>query len=106
MPRAQFLISFVINSSKYIPSSLLIFKSLLNQPFLSDPIIAYNKIIKKKTVDKLIKNGIEVVLSIATQTSEWTRPEFIADAIAQRAAPVIQNSKTVLPASTVEVCIR
>jgi hypothetical protein len=106
MPRAQFLISFVINSSKYIPSSLLVFKSLLNQPFLSDPIMAYNKIIKKKAVDKLMKNGMEVVLSVATQTSEWTRPEFIADAIAQRAAPVIQNSKTVLPAGTVEVCIR
>jgi hypothetical protein len=68
--------------------------------------MAYNKIIKKKAVDKLMKNGMEVVLSVATQTSEWTRPEFIADAIAQRAAPVIQNSKTVLPAGTVEVCIR
>lgn len=68
--------------------------------------MAYNKIIKKKAVDRLMKNGMEVVLSVATQTSEWTRPDFIADSIAQKAGPVIQNSKTVLPAGTVEVCIR
>ncbi|KUL81631.1 hypothetical protein ZTR_09652 [Talaromyces verruculosus] len=67
--------------------------------------MAYNKIIKKKAVDKLMKNGMEVVVSVATQTSEWTRRGFVADAIGQRVALVIQNSKTALPAGTVEVCI-
>ena len=68
--------------------------------------ISFNKIIKKKVVDKLTKNGMEVVLSVATETSHWTRPDFIADSIGQRAAPIIKDSEIVLPAGTVEVCVR
>jgi hypothetical protein len=68
--------------------------------------MAYNQIIKKKAIDKLTKNGMEVVLSVATQTSEWTRPDSVANAIGQRAAPIVQNSKTALPTGTIEVCIR
>ena len=68
--------------------------------------MSYNQIIKKKVVGKCTKNGVEAVLSVATQTSHWTRPESVADAIGQRAASIIQNSKTGLPAGTVELCIR
>jgi hypothetical protein len=68
--------------------------------------MAYNQIIKKKAIDKLTKNGMEVVLSVATQTSEWTRADSVATGIGQRAAPIVQSSKTVFPTGTVEVCIR
>lgn len=64
---------------------------------------SYNKILKKRGVGKVMKEGVEYMLSVATETSDWTLPESIAEMIAKRAGPIIENSKTPVPAGAVEI---
>ncbi|KAL2368286.1 hypothetical protein BDBG_00161 [Blastomyces gilchristii SLH14081] len=68
--------------------------------------MSFNKILTKKVVGKLSKGGMNVVLSVATRTEAWSRPEYVADEIGARTNPIIVKSKTALPAGTVELCVR
>ncbi|EFW14284.1 conserved hypothetical protein [Coccidioides posadasii str. Silveira] len=68
--------------------------------------LAFNQIIKKQAIGKVVKDGVEYVLSVATEMSDWTRPEGVAEMIGKRADPIIQNSKTPLPPGAVEICVR
>jgi hypothetical protein len=43
--------------------------------------MSYNQIIRKKVLGAITKNGKQTTLSAATQTSNWTRPEFAVDGL-------------------------
>ncbi|KAK2801483.1 hypothetical protein FQN50_007698 [Emmonsiellopsis sp. PD_5] len=68
--------------------------------------MSFNRIIKKQAVGKVMKDGVEYVLSVATETNDWRRPEGIAEMIGKRAGPIIENSQTSMPAGAVEICVR
>lgn len=65
-----------------------------------------NKIVKKLPVGTIIKDGKSILLSVATETSDWKR----TDAAALRVAPAFKTSVVKhtgpLPKDTQEICVR
>jgi hypothetical protein len=68
--------------------------------------MSYNQIIKKQVLGTIIKNGKEVSLSVATETTHWKRPEFIPDTMKTKVTKAVMDFPGQLPAGTGEVCIR
>ncbi|KAE8143600.1 hypothetical protein BDV38DRAFT_231716 [Aspergillus pseudotamarii] len=68
--------------------------------------MSYNQIISKKTVSKIIKNGREVTISVATKTSHWIRPDVAADAVGDAFTKAVEGYTGELPADTKDVCAR
>ncbi|KAB8244555.1 hypothetical protein BDV35DRAFT_359645 [Aspergillus flavus] len=68
--------------------------------------MSYNQILKRKIIGSILKNGKEIKLSVATETSHWKRPECVADGMADRVINIVQSYSKPLPHGTSEVCIR
>ena len=65
-----------------------------------------NQIIKRVAVGSITKSGQEITLSVATQTSEWLRPDSIALQQGPGFKGAVEASKHLLPSGTKEVCQR
>jgi hypothetical protein len=68
--------------------------------------MSYNKIFAKTTLGTILKDGATIVVSAATETSQWKRPDFVAEAIKAPLTAAIQKYPKALPVGTVEVCAR
>jgi hypothetical protein len=68
--------------------------------------MSYNQIIKKKVLGTITKNGKQITLSAALQTSQWTRPEFAADAMKNDFEKAVNGYTGQLPEDTTEICAR
>jgi len=68
--------------------------------------MSYNQIFKKKVLGTITKNGKQITLSAALQTSQWTRPEFAADAMKNDFEKAIDGYTEQLPDDTTEICAR
>ena len=68
--------------------------------------MSYNQIIKKKLLGTITKNGKQIKLSAALQTSQWTRPEFAADAMKNDFEKAVNGYTGQLPEDTTEICAR
>ncbi|PVH92392.1 hypothetical protein DM02DRAFT_605389 [Periconia macrospinosa] len=68
--------------------------------------MSYNQIIKKKMLGAINKGGKQIVLSAATETSHWTRPEVAAEAIKPTFEQAVQEYTGPLPNDTTEICAR
>jgi hypothetical protein len=68
--------------------------------------MSFNRILKKVPVGSITKGGQEIALSVATQTSDWLRPESIALQQGPDFKRAVEASKHLVPAGTKEVCQR
>jgi hypothetical protein len=68
--------------------------------------MVFNQIIAKKVIGTAMKDGATVTLSVATQTSHWSRPETAVDKVGNTLTKSFQNWKEPLPNDTKEVCSR
>jgi len=50
--------------------------------------------------------GLDLILSAATETSQWNRPDFAATQMKAPLENAVQKNESVLPANTKEVCLR
>ena len=66
----------------------------------------YNHIIKKKTLGTVISKGKTLVLSAATETDHWKRPDFIADKLKAPLEKAVESSPEEIPPWTDEVCAK
>ena len=68
--------------------------------------MSYNQILTKKFLGVVTKNGKQVTLSAALQTSHWTRAEFAADGMKDDFEKAVDNYTGQLPENTTEICAR
>jgi len=68
--------------------------------------MSFNRVIKKIPVGSIIKEGQEITISVATQTSNWARPESIALQQGPGFQKAVEASKSLVPQGTKEVCQR
>ncbi|PVH84036.1 hypothetical protein DL98DRAFT_528887 [Cadophora sp. DSE1049] len=68
--------------------------------------MSYNQIVKKKLLGTITKNGKQITLSAALQTSQWTGPEFAADAMKNDFEKAVIGYTGPLPEDTTEICVR
>ena len=68
--------------------------------------MSFNKILKRVPVGSIIKDGQEVTLSVATETSKWIRPESIAKGQGPGFKAAVEASKHLVPQGTKDVCQR
>ncbi|OAL68950.1 hypothetical protein A7D00_7117 [Trichophyton violaceum] len=64
--------------------------------------MSYNKILKKVPIGSITKAGQEILLSVATETSTWTRPEYIAHQQGPGFKKAVEASKDLVPPGTKE----
>ncbi len=82
---------------------LSLFDNRLSYSYLS---MAYNHIIKKKTLGSVVSGGKTLVLSAATQTDYWTRPASMADKLKSPLEKAVESSPGRIPSWAEEVCAR
>ncbi|CEL09517.1 hypothetical protein ASPCAL12652 [Aspergillus calidoustus] len=68
--------------------------------------MSFNRILKKVPIGSIAKNGQEITLSVATQTSDWLRPESIAIQQGPGFKKAVEAAKHLVPSGTKEVCQR
>jgi hypothetical protein len=69
-------------------------------------IMSFNQIIKKTVTGTIVKNGKQYVLSVATHTDHWVRPECIVQDIGDRFYKAVDAWDGSLPENTAEICAR
>jgi hypothetical protein len=62
-----------------------------------------NFILKKSFFATIIKSGKEIRLSGATETTKWTRPQFVVDLICPGFVKSVEARVDLLPADVVEI---
>jgi hypothetical protein len=77
-----------------------------NITFIITSNMSYNQILAKKTVKTIMKNGQQITLSVATRTSNWTRPEPAVDAIVDPFTKAVEAYAGQLPEDTKDICAR
>lgn len=68
--------------------------------------MSYNKIIERKVVNTIVKNGKTIILSVATKTDKWHRPDFIPDLMKDSWSQAVSDFTGTLPDGTKEICAR
>ncbi|KAB8067214.1 hypothetical protein BDV29DRAFT_200519 [Aspergillus leporis] len=68
--------------------------------------MSFNRIIKKIPIGSIKKGSNEITLSIATETSEWKRPESIAVQQGPGFQKAVEAAKHLVPDGTKDVCQR
>lgn len=66
--------------------------------------MAYNHVLKKKFIGTTVREGQKLILSVATKTSLWERPDFAADISGATLTYSLSEYKGTLPKDTIEVC--
>ncbi|GFF95396.1 hypothetical protein IFM47457_10336 [Aspergillus lentulus] len=65
--------------------------------------MSFNRILKKVPIGSITKGGQEITLSVATQTSDWLRPESIALQQDPDSKSAVEASKHLVLSGTKEV---
>lgn len=68
--------------------------------------MSYNQIIRKKLLGTIMKNGKQIKLSAAVETSQWTRPEFAVDSMKDSFEKAVSGYTGKLPEDVTEICAR
>jgi hypothetical protein len=69
--------------------------------------MSFNKIINKKVLGSVtVSSGKSLVLSAATKTTNWERPDFMASAMREPLEKAVTANESVLPNNTAEVILR
>lgn len=68
--------------------------------------LSYNKVLKKVPVGTITKDGQEITISIATETTSWIRPTFIALIQGPGFQMAVQASMHLIPVGTKDICQR
>lgn len=68
--------------------------------------MSYNKILAKKVLGSIVKNGKTITLSTATETTHWKRPDVIADVMKEPFTKAVVEYTGPLPEDTNEICAR
>lgn len=68
--------------------------------------MSFNRILKKVAIGSINKGGQEIALSVATQTSDWLRPDSVALQQGPGFKSAVEASKQLIPLGTTEVCQR
>lgn len=68
--------------------------------------MSFNRILKKVAIGSISNGGQEIVLSVATQTSDWLRPDSVALQQGSGFKSAVEVSKQLIPLGTKEVCQR
>ncbi|EER40061.1 predicted protein [Histoplasma capsulatum var. duboisii H88] len=68
--------------------------------------MSFNKILAKKAVGMIVKDGITVTLSVATRTTHWTRPDVAVGPAGDLLKKSVAEWKEPLPAGTKDICSR
>ncbi|CAO2648137.1 Nn.00g090590.m01.CDS01 [Neocucurbitaria sp. VM-36] len=66
----------------------------------------FNKIVSKKFISNVVKDGKTVAVSAATKTSTWTRDDAIAQKVGELLKDSLGNWSGQLPEGTEEICSR
>jgi hypothetical protein len=67
---------------------------------------AINKIVSRKVVDTVVKDGSTVLISAATETLTWKRTEAMAEKVGGDLKNAVGGWDGKLPPGTTEVCSR
>ena len=65
-----------------------------------------NKILNKKIVGMVVKDGKRITVSAATETSNWRRPDFAAEKVGALLCSNIPVWTQPIPEDTTEICSR
>ncbi|AEO69080.1 uncharacterized protein THITE_2119083 [Thermothielavioides terrestris NRRL 8126] len=69
--------------------------------------MSFNRVIAKKVLGHVVTpGGKRLVLSAATKTTAWERPDFAADAMKAPLEEAVVANESVLPTNTAEVILR
>ena len=68
--------------------------------------VSYNKVLKKVPVGTITKDGQEITISVATETTSWIRPTFIALIQGPGFQMAVQASMHLIPLGTKDICQR
>ncbi|KAL3417508.1 hypothetical protein PVAG01_10518 [Phlyctema vagabunda] len=68
--------------------------------------MSFNRIIKKKTIGKIILGTKNLAISAATETEAWRRSESAAEGIAESLKTAVEASPEKIPEWAVEVIVR
>jgi hypothetical protein len=67
---------------------------------------SFNKIVSKKFISNVVKDGKTVAVSAATKTSAWTRDEAMAQKVGELLKDSLSDWNGQLPEGTEEICSR
>jgi len=68
--------------------------------------MSFNKILKRAAVDTIVKDGKSIVVSAATETTNWRRTDAIATTAGTALKDSLASYSKPLPEGTKEVCSR
>ena len=68
--------------------------------------MSYNHIIKRKALSQVVSGGKTLLLSAATQTDYWSRPDFMADKLKGPLEKAVEGSPEAILPWADEVCAR
>ncbi|KAK3363694.1 hypothetical protein B0T25DRAFT_597064, partial [Lasiosphaeria hispida] len=67
----------------------------------------FNMILTKKVLGNILTpSGRSLVLSIATKTTNWDRPDFIADTMKVPLEKAVAANESILPGDAAEIILR
>ncbi|KAH8815471.1 hypothetical protein F5884DRAFT_180158 [Xylogone sp. PMI_703] len=66
----------------------------------------YNGVVKRKALGTVIVEGKELIISVATETRNWRRPEFIVHKLKTPLQRSIESWPERIPPWATEVCAR
>lgn len=69
-------------------------------------LITINRVIAKTIVVNAVKDGKNITLFVATETSHWKRVNSAIEPVAAVLVSSLEGYKGPLPAGTTEVCVR
>ncbi|KAK2811970.1 hypothetical protein FQN50_001677 [Emmonsiellopsis sp. PD_5] len=68
--------------------------------------MSFNKVLAKKTIGTIVKDGMTVTLSVATRTTAWARTDTAAETAGDTLKKAVSEWKEPLPSGTVDICSR
>lgn len=68
--------------------------------------MSVNKILNKKIVGMVVKDGKKITVSAATETLSWRRPDIAAEKVGALLCSNIPGWKQPIPEDTTEICSR
>jgi hypothetical protein len=68
--------------------------------------MSFNRVLAKKVVGTAVREGRNVTLSVATETSHWKRPDTAVDPVSKVLEKSLARYNQPLPTGTTDVCVR
>jgi hypothetical protein len=68
--------------------------------------MSFNQIFAKKAVGTIVKDGTMIILSVATKTSQWDRPDALVQPVGDSLTRSVSQWDGPVPTGTKEICVR